>query len=70
MFLHKNICCDPSLELSHRDSSNEGSQLLFSLRKEDNFSLNHPEDTLLSITLTPLVYTTFKYGFFTYNIYI
>ena len=25
-FFNKDICCDPSLELSHRDSSNEGSQ--------------------------------------------
>ena len=29
IFLHKNISCDPSLELSHRDSSNEGSQDMF-----------------------------------------
>ena len=26
LFLNKNIHCDPSLELSQRDSSNEGSQ--------------------------------------------
>ena len=27
--LHKNICCDPSLEPSRRDGSNEGSQNMF-----------------------------------------
>ena len=26
LFLNKNVCCDPSLEQSQRDSSNNGSQ--------------------------------------------
>ena len=29
LFLNKNICCDPSLELSRRDGSNDGSQDMF-----------------------------------------
>ena len=29
LFLNKNICCDPSLEPSHRDGSNGGSQNMF-----------------------------------------
>ena len=29
---HKNISCDPPLEPSRRDGSNEGSQHMFSLR--------------------------------------
>ena len=36
-FLHKNIFCDPSLELSHRDGSYEGSQHMFSLRNKKNY---------------------------------
>ena len=35
--LHKNILCDPSLELSRRDGSNEGSQHMFSLRIKNNY---------------------------------
>ena len=31
-YLHKNIFCDTSLEPSRQDSSNEGSQCMFSLR--------------------------------------
>ena len=34
IFLHKNICCDPSLEPSYRDGSNEGSQHMFSLKNK------------------------------------
>ena len=34
IFLHKNIFCDSSLEPSHQDGSNEGSQLMFLLRNE------------------------------------
>ena len=30
---HQNICCDPSLEPSHRDDCNEGPQHRFLLRK-------------------------------------
>ena len=29
----KNICCDPLLEPSHRDGSNEGSQRMFCMEK-------------------------------------
>ena len=34
IFLYKNIFCDPSLEPSRRDGSNEGSQHMFSLRNK------------------------------------
>ena len=44
---HKNILCDPSLEPSHRDGSNEGSQYMFSLRNKKTF-LNYPKYPLLS----------------------
>ena len=30
LFLNKNICCDPSLEPSQQDGSNDGSQNIFS----------------------------------------
>ena len=30
-------CCDPSLEPSHRDGSNEGSQHIFLLRNKKNY---------------------------------
>ena len=36
-FLHKNIFCDPSLEPSRRDGSNEGSQHMFLLRNKKNY---------------------------------
>ena len=29
LFLNENICCDPSLEPSRRDGSNDGSQNMF-----------------------------------------
>ena len=29
LFLNKNICCDPSLEPSRRDGSNDGLQRMF-----------------------------------------
>ena len=32
-----NIFCDPSLEPTHRDGSNEGSQYMFSLRNKKNY---------------------------------
>ena len=32
-----NICCDPSLEPSHRDGSNEGSQHMLSLRNKKKY---------------------------------
>ena len=34
--LHINIFCDPSLEPSRRDGSNEGSQYMFFLRNKKN----------------------------------
>ena len=37
IFLHKNIFCDPSLELSHQDSSKEVSQHMFPLRNNKNY---------------------------------
>ena len=33
----KNICCDPSLEPSHRDGSNDGSQNMFLWRNMANY---------------------------------
>ena len=36
MLLSLNICCDPSLEPSHRDGSNEGPQHMFLLRNKKN----------------------------------
>ena len=29
LLLHENVCCDPSLEPSQRDDSNDGSQNMF-----------------------------------------
>ena len=40
MFSHKNIFCDPSLELSRRDGSYEGSQHVF-IEKQEKLSLNY-----------------------------
>ena len=34
---HKNIFCDPSLEPSSQDGSNEGSQHMFSLRNKKKY---------------------------------
>ena len=36
-FLHKIIFCDQSLEPSHQDGSNEGSQHMFRLRNKKNY---------------------------------
>ena len=33
LFLNENICCDPSLEPSQRDGSNDGSQNMIFLEK-------------------------------------
>ena len=41
-----------SLELSHRDSFNEGAQHTFSMRKKEKLSLNYPKYPLLSGALT------------------
>ena len=48
MFPKKNIFFDPSLEPSHRDGSNEGSQYMFSLRNKKKLSLHYPQYSLLS----------------------
>ena len=45
-FFTENICCDPSLEPSQRDGSNEGSQHTFLCRW--NVSLNYPCLLILS----------------------
>ena len=37
LILKEEISCDPSLEPSRRDSSNDWSQYIFSLRNIDNF---------------------------------
>ena len=37
IFPNENIYCDPSLEPSHRDSSNEGSQHVFIEKSRKNF---------------------------------
>ena len=42
LFLIENICCDPSLEPSQRDGSNEGSQNMFLWRNIENYPLVIP----------------------------
>ena len=37
IFFHKNIFCGPSLELSHQEGSNEGSQHTFLLRNKKTY---------------------------------
>ena len=37
MYVYKNIFCDPSLEPSCQDGSNEGSQYVFSLRNKKKY---------------------------------
>ena len=39
LFLNKNICCDPTLEPSQRDFSNDGSENMFLLRTVPKLSL-------------------------------
>ena len=39
IFLNRNIGCDLHLEPSHQDSSTEGSQHLFLMRKEKNYQV-------------------------------
>ena len=43
LFLHKNKCCDGSNEGSQCNGSNDVSQHMFSLRKENN-SRNYPQN--------------------------
>ena len=49
MCLHRNIFCDPSLELSHRDGSNEESQHMFSLKYRKKIELS---------SILPLIWST------------
>ena len=44
----QNKFCDPSLEPSCQDGSNEGSQHMFSLINMENYLLNYPPHPLLS----------------------
>ena len=37
LFLNENICCDPSLEPSRRDGSNDGSQNMFLWKNMANY---------------------------------
>ena len=37
LFLNENICCDPSLEPSQQDGSNDGSQYMFLWKNMDNY---------------------------------
>ena len=39
MFLHKNIYCDPTLELSREDSSFEGYNVYFVEKQEKNLQI-------------------------------
>ena len=41
------VYCNPSLEPSHRDSSNEGSQHMFSLRNKEKLCFNNLQYPLL-----------------------
>ena len=43
----QNVFCDPSLKLSCRDGSDEGSQHMFSLRNKKKLFLNYPQYPLL-----------------------
>ena len=37
LFINENICCDPSLEPSQRDGSNDVSQHMFKRRNMENY---------------------------------
>ena len=50
LLICRNIHCDPSLELSGQDSSNDGSQHMFSFNTK-KLSLNYPCHPFLSGTL-------------------
>ena len=39
LYFNKNICCDPSLEPSQRDGSNDGSQHTFKRSNMENYPL-------------------------------
>ena len=40
--MHRNICCDPSSEPSHRDGSDEGSQHMVSVRNKNKSTACEP----------------------------
>ena len=48
---HKNICCDPSSEPSHKDGSDERSQHMVSKRNKQNYPSVIIKYTLLSRAL-------------------
>ena len=50
--LHKNICCDPSLELTRQDGINEGSQHIFSTNTCDKKTVPHNLQTPLLLNLS------------------
>ena len=50
-----NLFCDPPLESSQRDGSNEGSQYMFSLRNKEKLSSNYLQYPLLSGSLVCLI---------------
>ena len=58
LFLNVNIRCGPSLELSHWNASNDGSQCMFLLSYMENFPLIYP------VTLSYLEHCWTKYVFF------
>ena len=43
----QNVCCDTSLEPSHQEGSNEGSQHMFSLRNKKKLPSDYPQYPLL-----------------------
>ena len=59
LFLNENVCCDPSLKPSQRDSSNWGSQTMFFMEKYGKLSLNHPFYPFLSGALGILMKLVF-----------
>ena len=48
LFLNENICCDPSLEPSQKDNSNDGSQNMFLWKLNDNYPKIIPVTPFLS----------------------
>ena len=42
LFLNENICCDPSLEPSQQDGSNDGLQNMFCGKNLDNYPKSIP----------------------------
>ena len=57
LFLNENISCDPSLEPSWGDGSNEGSQICFFMEKYGKLSLNYTPLLIWSIALSISIHT-------------